>query len=103
MKVVFKIFGATYHNDDLFLTHIGMVGYFFAGMARMVAPLIMQKIGFFKTYQGCLIIQAILAFTMTTIVPNRQVYRVYCILSMMCEGAHFSIFPPLSGAIYGPV
>jgi hypothetical protein len=41
MKITFKIYGALYHDDDLFLTEIGMIGYFFAGVARMVAPLIM--------------------------------------------------------------
>lgn len=56
MKISFKIFGALYHDDDLFLTEIGMIGFFFAGLARMGAPLIMQKYGFFKTYTGCLLI-----------------------------------------------
>lgn len=41
MKISFKIFGALFHDDDKFLTEIGMIGYFFAGVARLVAPLIM--------------------------------------------------------------
>jgi hypothetical protein len=103
MKISFKVYGALYHDDDLYLTQIGMQGYFFAGVARMCAPLVMQKIGFFKTYTGCLVIQAFLAFTVRQVVHYKLVYQVYCVVSMMCEGTHFSIFPPLSGAIYGPV
>jgi hypothetical protein len=103
MKVSFKIFGSLYHSNDSLLMSIGNEGYFFAAVARMVSPIIMQKIGFFKTYSGCLIIEIILASTMTTIAPSPILYRVWVILSLMCEGTHFSIFPPLSGAIYGPV
>jgi len=103
MKISFKVYGGLYHNDDMYLTQIGMLGYFFAGLARMCAPLIMQKYGFFNTYTICLVIQAFLAFTIRLVAPYKSVYEVYCVMSMMCEGTHFSIFPPLSGAIYGPV
>lgn len=66
--------------------------------------MIMQKIGFFRTYSAVLLIQAFLAFTICIAVKqSKYLYWAYCVVSMMCEGAHFSIFPPLSGAIYGPV
>lgn len=41
--------------------------------------------------------------TVNLAVPYKGVYQFYAIMSMMCEGTHFSIFPPLSGALYGPV
>jgi hypothetical protein len=80
-----------------------MEAYFFASCARMGAPIIMQKIGFFKTYFGVLILEAFLAFTFVYVAEHKFLFRIYVILSLMCEGSHFSLFPPLSGAIYGPV
>ena len=103
MKISFKVYGSLYIKDDYFLTTVGMYGYFFAGVARMGAPLLMQKIGFFKTYSLCLLVQIWLAFTVCYAVHDKRIYQVYAITSMMCEGTHFSIFPPLSGALYGPV
>lgn len=41
MKISFKVYGSLYIDDDMFLTRVGMYGYFFAGVARMGAPLLM--------------------------------------------------------------
>lgn len=68
IKVTFKIFGSQYIHDDMFLTQIGMTGFVAAGCSRMISPIIMQKIGFFKTYSGVLTIQAFLAFTICFVV-----------------------------------
>jgi hypothetical protein len=103
IKVGNKIFGSIYHESDYFLTVTAMEAYFFASCARMGAPIIMQKIGFFKTYFGVLILEAFLAFTFVYVAEHKFLFRIYVILSLMCEGSHFSLFPPLSGAIYGPV
>lgn len=103
LKVGNKIFGFNYHNDDAFLTRTSMEAYFFAASARMLAPMLMQKIGFFKTYSIVLITVITLSFSAVYIAPNRHLFRAWVILSMTCEGSHFSLFPPLSNAIYGPV
>lgn len=56
IKVGNKVFGSLYYENDAFLTITSMEGYFFAACARMGAPILMQKIGFFKTYGLTLII-----------------------------------------------
>jgi hypothetical protein len=103
IKMGNKICGSIYHDNDAFLTVTSMEAYFFAASARMLAPILMQKIGFFKTYGLVLILQTFLAFTFVYVAHEKHLFRAYVILSLVCEGSHFSIFPPLSGAIYGPV
>jgi len=56
IKMGNKIFGSIYHDNDAFLTITSMEAYFFAASARMLAPILMQKIGFFKTYGLVLIL-----------------------------------------------
>lgn len=103
IKMANKIIGSLHHESDEFLTMTSMYAFFVAASARMGAPMIMQKIGFFKTYGGLLIMQAFLCFTFVYVADHEVLFRLYVCLSIMCEGAHFSLFPPLSGAIYGPV
>jgi Na+/melibiose symporter-like transporter len=103
VKVGNKVFGSLYHENDSFLTITSMEGYFFAACARFAAPILMQKIGFFKTYSLALIIEIVLATTFVYVAKEPHLFRIWVIVSLMCEGTHFSIFPPLSGQIYGPV
>jgi len=39
---------------------------------------------------------------MTSIVEYPTLYTIWIMLSWSCEGGHYSIFPPLSGLVYGP-
>lgn len=41
MKIVFKIYGSTYHDNDELLNSIGMQGYFSGAIARVFFPIIM--------------------------------------------------------------
>lgn len=63
-KIAFKIYGSTVISDDLFLTKVGIEGYFAGALSRFAGPLLMQKIGFFKTYSLLLLIEIFIAFTL---------------------------------------
>jgi hypothetical protein len=63
-KIAFKIFGSTVIADDLFLTKVGIEGYFAGALSRFAGPLLMQKIGFFKTYSLVLLVEIFIAFTL---------------------------------------
>lgn len=56
IKMANKVFGSVYHDNDAYLTLNSMEAFFFAACARMIAPIIMQKIGFFKTYTCILLL-----------------------------------------------
>lgn len=66
-------------------------------VARMVSPMIMQEIGFYKTYLGLLILECTLAFTITTVAPYPRLYQIWAVVSLATQGSTMSIFTPFSG------
>jgi len=70
-------------------------------VARILVAVIMYSIGppfgFRRTYRVVLIAEIVMAFTMPYISHIQFFYRTYVILTLMCEGAHFSLFTPFAG------
>jgi len=102
-KITFKAYGSQYHSLPSYMQEL--VGFAFpvSAFSRFFWPLVMDRIGFQKTYGTVLAIQIFLSFTMTMISPIGWLYKLYIGLSWGCEGGHFALFPPLSGLVYGPV
>lgn len=102
-KVAFKSFGSVYYSDDRYLTTTAKYGFFCAAFSRFGWAGVGQLIGFKRVYAIILSIQVVICFTIYFAAQNPTLYTIWICLSWSCEGGHFSIFPPLSGKLYGPV
>lgn len=97
----YKSFGKSKINDDEFLAVVGSVSAFFNGSLRLVWGLVMDKIGFKKTYFILLVVQTVFLGSLYFIAVNKGLYLIWVSLILCCEGGHFAIFPTIVARIYG--
>ena len=97
MKVAFKSYGSTIYDDDVYLTNVAKVGFMTAAISRFGWAALMEMIGFKPVYMILLVLQLILAFSMTSIADNPTLYMIWVSVTWSCEGGQQSIFPPLAG------
>ena len=91
-----KVFG----YDDYFLTTVGSVGFFF-GALRFIWALLVDKIGFKKTYAIILVIQMFTSLTINVLGQYPAVYFIWVTLLLTCEGAHFAMAPAICPKLFG--
>ena len=101
MKVAFKSYGSTIYSDDVYLTNVAKIGFLTAAISRFGWAALMEMVGFKPVYMVLLVLQLILAFSMTTIADNPTLYTIWVCVTWSCEGGQQSIFPPLAGQVYG--
>lgn len=102
-KICFKAYGSNFHTNPGMMQELIRIAFIFSALSRFFWPIVMDQIGFQKTYATVLGIQIFLAFTMSWIAPYAGLYKLWIGLSWGCEGGHFALFPPLAGLVYGPV
>lgn len=101
MKVAFKSYGQTMYQDDVYLTNVAKVGFLTAALSRFGWAALQEILGFKPVYMIILIMQIVLAFSMTTVSSNPQMYTAWVCMTWSCEGGQQAIFPPLAGQVYG--
>jgi len=102
-KITFKAYGSQFHSNPGYMQELVGIAFIFSAISRFFWPIVMDRIGFQKTYGTVLAIQIILSFTMSYISPYGALYKFWIAMSWACEGGHFALFPPLAGLVYGPV
>ncbi|CDW83396.1 UNKNOWN [Stylonychia lemnae] len=101
MKPSLKSYGSLKFNDDSYLTIIGAIGYLFSALGRFGWGTATDHFGFFKVYATVLFTQFIVCISLDQISEYSTAYMMWIVLTFLCEGAHFVIFPALASDIYG--
>jgi len=96
MKPSLKSYGQTKFNDDLFLTWAAGAAFLFSAIAKFGWGALLDVLGFYKVYWAMLITQAIVCFSLDYLASYKFFYLIWIILVFVCEGGHFTIFPPLA-------
>ena len=88
MAAAYKILGQDQGIDDLTLTAAGSIGAVFNGGAKVIAGILVDKIGFKVIYYSLLGLQIVLAFTIYFIVKlNKILYVIWVALGNVTLGA----------------
>ena len=101
MKPSLKSYGSTKAYDDFFLTIVGAIAFFFSAVAKFGWGTIQDYLGFTKVYAVVLGMQVVVCLSIELVADNKWLYLIWIILTFLCEGAHFVIFPALASDIYG--
>jgi MFS family permease len=86
---------------DRELTIAGAVGSFVNGSSRILWASLYDKFGFRIIYMIILVIQLISAVSLYSARFNFVAYSILLWLAFLCEGGHFSLFPPSAVKLYG--
>ena len=101
-KLFHKTYGMQFHSDAMYVSESSYHGLYFGVIARMGSPFVMQTIGFKKTYSLLLCAQILVVFLYPTVASNLLLFRVWVILSMMCNDSTLSLFTPFANVVFGP-
>jgi nitrate/nitrite transporter NarK len=97
---VYKTFDQDNLSDKV-LTIAGAMGSVCNGCSRILWAAFQDKYGFKKVYVVLLILQLALSLTIFQVKENEYLYVIWISLSFLCEGGHFSMFPPVVCKIFG--
>jgi OFA family oxalate/formate antiporter-like MFS transporter len=101
MSGSYKTFGKKYIFDDKFLSLIGAVGSMGNGLSRFFWAAMLDRFDFKYLYSSLLIINGILALTVSYAVKVPQIYLLYVLLTYVCYGGHLGMFPAISSQVFG--
>ena len=102
MASIYKALGIQYGGiDDYTLTVIGAIGGLSNGFSRVMWGFLQDRVGFKPLYSFILIVQLVIALTITTVVHNRLVYGIWILIGYACLGAHFVLFPTVILKVFG--
>jgi len=102
MAMNFKNYGITKISDDGFLTLVGSLSSLCNGGSRLFWGFAADKFDFKKIYLTMLVIQILEIATLRFVSTYEIPYLLWVCTSLLCEGGHFVIFPPLSLKVFGP-
>eukprot|EP01016_Furgasonia_blochmanni_P041712 TRINITY_DN5453_c0_g1_i1.p1 TRINITY_DN5453_c0_g1~~TRINITY_DN5453_c0_g1_i1.p1 ORF type:complete len:296 (-),score=37.88 TRINITY_DN5453_c0_g1_i1:34-921(-) len=97
----FKSYGLANGLSDYFLTWVGAVSAFMNGITQPFWAFFQDKIGFKRVFFSILLLQAFTAKTITYVVDTDWLYFIWCVISYVCIGGYFAIFPALSTRVFG--
>ncbi len=78
-----------------------MASFISSSASKFAWGVVQDYLGFIKVYLITLILQGALCFSMDSVVGTQSIFTLYMILTFVCEGAHFVIFPAVASALYG--
>jgi Na+/melibiose symporter-like transporter len=100
VAAVYKTFDQDNLSDKV-LTVAGALGSVCNGCSRIMWASLQDKYGFKKVYGVILVLQLILSLTIYQVRTNEYLYVTWVAISFLCEGGHFSCFPPAVCKIFG--
>ena len=99
---VFKSFGQTVEvlSDDRYLTWVGSMAALF-NACRFLWSACLDYYSYKQVYGALLVLQIILATTMSFAIKSRAFYLSWICLALLCEGGHFTLVPNILKKIFG--
>ena len=86
MKVAFKSYGSTIYSNDEYLTNVAKLGFLTAAISRFGWAALQEVLGFKPVYMILLVMQIILAFSMTSVSDDPVLYAIWVCTTWSCEG-----------------
>ncbi len=78
------------------------VAFISSTIAKFIWGTAQDYFGFVKMYGVLIVIQLFVTFSINFLANTEATFCIYIILSFLCEGAHFVVFPSVASALYGP-
>ncbi len=101
MKASFKSYGLTHFKDDLFLTMSGMIAFISSAFAKFGWGAALDKFGFHKSFAVILGIQTVVCLSLHHVASEKTAFLIWIVMTFICEGGYYVLFPPLASDIYG--
>lgn len=97
----FKNFGLTKFKDDHFISAAGAIGGILNGCCRILWSVLVDVTNFRSLFYIILFSQLILSSTIYLFTVNKWIYMIYIVLSFICEGTYFAMYPLVCCKIFG--
>lgn len=99
----YKVFGAIYIRDDLFLTYVGSIGCIFGSLRFFWSLMLDLGFTYQQVYGTLCFVQLICASQLfqTAQQGNKYGFLRLMAISMFCEGGHFVLLPSHCAQVFG--